>query len=53
MLSVIDLHGRELISIPSLTANSLSLDISTLDPGTYLLRLSSPSASASRRLVVR
>ena len=53
MLSVLDLHGRELISIPSLTANSLSLDISTLDPGTYLLRLSSPSASASRRLVVR
>lgn len=52
-LTLLDLQGREIATISHLSGNTFSLDLGTLAPGTYLIRLTTPDATAHQRLVVQ
>ncbi len=50
-LTLLDLQGREIATISHLSGNTFSLDLGPLAPGTYLIRLTTPDATAHQRLV--
>ena len=52
-LTLLDLQGREIATISHLSGNTFSLDLGSLAPGTYLIRLTTPDATAHQRLVVQ
>jgi hypothetical protein len=52
-LTLLDLQGREIATISHLSGNTFSLDLGPLAPGTYLIRLTTPDATAHQRLVVQ
>lgn len=51
-LTLLDLQGRTLRTLTLDNKTSLTLPLDTLAPGTYLLRLDTPQASATRKLTV-
>ena len=50
-LALCDMAGREL-EVRTATGAAMEWDVSHLTPGTYLLRLTTPQGTASRRLIV-
>ena len=51
-LQVCDLEGRELIE-RTVNATTIDLDISALPVGTYLVKLSTPSGTVTKKLLVQ
>lgn len=52
-LTILDIHGREITSVSHQPGKVISLDLGTFSSGTYLLRITTPVATATRRLVVQ